>query len=177
MVVDEEGPGCSLSRRLPMGSVGEQRGSAANRGFQGRTVGALEAEVLAGGGHGGDTTLLEEDVHGDPSPHGGAHTTRAPVEADGLLQHVLLLAAVTRAHQRDGDALPRHVHDVVHGESPHPGDVALHPNPVLVPLDFGGCAVVAHVVDGRRCDEARLVKQLGSGLAVERVATCQPKTP
>mmetsp|Transcript_34878 Transcript_34878/g.58615 ORF Transcript_34878/g.58615 Transcript_34878/m.58615 type:complete len:244 (-) Transcript_34878:154-885(-) len=123
--------------------------------------------------HSRNAALLQEDVHRHSSPKGGRDSARPPVESHRLLAHVLLLPPVACAHQRHGDALARHVHDIVHSERLLHGAIHIDCDTMLLPLDGGDGTVVAHVMDGGRGEETRFDQKSGRRLTVERVTACQ----
>ena len=152
--------------------------------LQGGPVGAVGAlrELLLGAAEGDvlgavlwrlGADVVEEVAEAHARPVAGRDASGAPVEPDRLLDHVLLLAAVPGADQRDRDRDRRQSHEVVHGERLWLAAHALHGHPVLLPLDLCSRAVVADVVEARGGDEA-VAHEVGErGLAVEGVAARQ----
>mmetsp|Transcript_47872 Transcript_47872/g.148106 ORF Transcript_47872/g.148106 Transcript_47872/m.148106 type:complete len:241 (+) Transcript_47872:2417-3139(+) len=137
---------------------------------------ALEVHVavlLAGPG---DAEVGEHIAEPHAGPHAVGRCCAAPVEADGLLHHVLLLTAVACA-----DEGHREAHDrphfpggqVVHGQLAwlrHAGDLEA----MLIPGDLGHGTMVPHHVEGGRRDPARLLELGQRRLRVEGVSARQP---
>ena len=108
-----------------------------------------------------------------PQPHTSPEARRvtggAPVEADGLLHHVLLLAAVASAYQRHGNGERGHRNQLGHGQRERRVDHSVDADDVLVPALLRAVAVVADIVQRGRRDEALMEERLQRRLAVERV--------
>mmetsp|Transcript_30238 Transcript_30238/g.78186 ORF Transcript_30238/g.78186 Transcript_30238/m.78186 type:complete len:224 (+) Transcript_30238:1748-2419(+) len=102
-------------------------------------------------------------------PVAGAGARRTPVEADGLLHHVLLLPPVPRADQGHRNSYRRQGGDFVHSKLARLTHQALDGDPVLGPLDARRGAVVAHIVQAGGCHEAVLHEVLQRRLTVEGV--------
>jgi len=108
------------------------------------------------------------------APHGGGGAGRAPVEADGLLDHVLLLAAVTGADERGGKlAVGKLAHEAVHGEPGWALDKTGYFDGPVFPVGLGNWTVVADVVEWDWGDEAVVHEALQGGLRVEGVLPCE----
>ena len=133
-------------------------------------LGATEGDVLGALCRGLDSANLHEVAELDAGPVAGAGASWPPVEADGLGDHVLLLAAVSGADKGDRNGNAGKGHDLVHGERARLRHGAVHSDLVLRPLDARDGAVVAHVVVRHGGDEA-VVHEIGQlGLAIERMA-------
>mmetsp|Transcript_18663 Transcript_18663/g.62548 ORF Transcript_18663/g.62548 Transcript_18663/m.62548 type:complete len:682 (-) Transcript_18663:56-2101(-) len=117
------------------------------------------------------------------APHGRGPGRRAPAEADGLLDHVLLLAAVPGAHEQDRDLAKGQLLQVGHRDGRRLLNEAAEADPPVVPdllllprvceLDGDG-AVITHVVELGRTDEALLHDEGERRLAVEGVQAGEP---
>mmetsp|Transcript_9392 Transcript_9392/g.25331 ORF Transcript_9392/g.25331 Transcript_9392/m.25331 type:complete len:271 (-) Transcript_9392:68-880(-) len=117
--------------------------------------------------------MLQQVTQLHSSPVARAHSTGAPIEADRLLVHVLLLAPVSCAHHCDRDGHRGHRHDLVHGQGHGPLHQTIDLQPVLFPSDARGRTMVAYVVDGGRGDEACCHEVVHGGLTVQGVAACE----
>jgi hypothetical protein len=109
------------------------------------------------------------------APHGGGHGGGAPVEAHRLPYHVLLPAPVAGADERDGELHGGEVPDeLLHGEPRGAADEARHLDGPRSPVRPRHGAVVAHVVQRRRGDEAVAHEARQRRFAVERVLPGEP---
>eukprot|EP00967_Tisochrysis_lutea_P149011 scaffold285613_cov32-Tisochrysis_lutea.AAC.4 len=104
-----------------------------------------------------DAALEQEVAKKDALPNRGGHARSAPTESDRLFGQVLFLPAVASADERDGEG---------GGCINEAGNV----EPVRRPLDLRDCAVIAHVVERGRREEAVLHQLRQRGLNIERVA-------
>ncbi|ROW16682.1 hypothetical protein VPNG_01740 [Cytospora leucostoma] len=144
----------------------------------GQGVGALEADVPGAPGPGpgaaGDGTRPGEQlVQGHAGPQGGREARGAPGEAAGLADDVLLLAAVPRAHERDGvRGLLVFGEELAEGGGEGLLDQPLDaegPVEDLVVVDHGDGAVVPDEVEVLGGDEAFLPEGRQGRLDVEGV--------
>mmetsp|Transcript_37678 Transcript_37678/g.64262 ORF Transcript_37678/g.64262 Transcript_37678/m.64262 type:complete len:501 (+) Transcript_37678:1389-2891(+) len=102
-------------------------------------------------------------------PNIGRDTSGAPVESNGLTNHVLLLTAISGAHESYGKLTSGHVDNVVHAEVQLARDHAANAHAVLLPLDVRTGAVVAHVVKAGGGDELEFLVDVQRRLDVEGV--------
>ena len=109
-------------------------------------------------------------------PNIGGNAGGAPVETDGLADHVLLLAPIAGTYQRDGQLTRFHGGQLVHAdlkglrnETGRPPDANL----VLVPGQLRTGTVIAHVMQTRGRDETELVVNGQRRLDVEGMTASQ----
>mmetsp|Transcript_24664 Transcript_24664/g.65891 ORF Transcript_24664/g.65891 Transcript_24664/m.65891 type:complete len:450 (-) Transcript_24664:71-1420(-) len=136
----------------------------------------LEVHVAVFGSSLGNPDVLQQVAEAHACPDAVGYPPRAPVEANCLLGHVLLLAAIASADKTDGDAddlahLARC--NIVHGQLAGAWHAIDH-KLVALPRDFGHRAMVANDVQGWGRYPARLLQVLHGRLRVERVAPCEP---
>mmetsp|Transcript_12496 Transcript_12496/g.30326 ORF Transcript_12496/g.30326 Transcript_12496/m.30326 type:complete len:668 (-) Transcript_12496:2-2005(-) len=151
-----------VGERGPVEAVGELVGA-----LEAHEVGALRARL--------DARLDQEVPERNAGPVGARGPGGAPVEANGLLGHVLLFAAVARARDSDREGLlVGHVNDVLHRD----GERLLHEprdlNGVGIPVELRHGAVVANEVERGRRDHALIDELRERRLDVVRVPPRQP---
>jgi hypothetical protein len=161
--------------RRVQGPLARDAGAVLGSPAAGEVLGALEAHVEGAALAGHDAAAAEHVAEARTAPHGRGHAGGAPVEAHRLLHHVLLLAPVARARQRHGDLHGGEVaRQLLHGEPRGPPHEARHLHGPRRPVPPRHGAVVAHVVQRRRGDEAVVHQPRQRRLAVERVLPRQP---
>mmetsp|Transcript_44921 Transcript_44921/g.143070 ORF Transcript_44921/g.143070 Transcript_44921/m.143070 type:complete len:478 (-) Transcript_44921:1469-2902(-) len=136
------------------------------------SLGARKVNELVLRAHPRDADAREDVAQPNAGPHAVRHGGRAPVEADGLLRHVLLLAAVAGADVRDRDGhegAQAARRELVHGHLAGLRDAA-DVEPVRLPGQPRHRTVVAHKGDGGGCDPAGLLQLLQGRLGVEGMA-------
>ena len=155
------------------GAVGARAAILTVVRFRELALGTGEAHEPAAGTGLVDARAVEDDPERDALPVGVTDGGGAPVEADGLLDHVLLLAAVTRAHHEAREAIGRHLRELVHADGVGVWDVAGDFDAMGVPVELGHGAVVADDVQVDRGDEAVVEDLRGGRLDVEGVLACE----
>mmetsp|Transcript_1670 Transcript_1670/g.7453 ORF Transcript_1670/g.7453 Transcript_1670/m.7453 type:complete len:368 (+) Transcript_1670:237-1340(+) len=107
------------------------------------TLGAGEAHEPSAGSRLVNPRAVQDEPERDTLPVRVPHGGGSPVEPDGLLDHVLFLAPVTRAHHQAREAIGRHLRELVHADGVRVGHVPGDFNRVGVPVELWHGAVVA----------------------------------
>lgn len=119
-------------------------------------LGPFEAHVEGALLAGEDAAVTKHVAQPHAPPDRGAHRGSAPVEADGLLHHVLLLPAIARAHQRHRQLARREPQHVLHRVGRRPPHQPRHVDLPAIPRCARHYAVVAHVVQRGGRQKTRL---------------------
>mmetsp|Transcript_65971 Transcript_65971/g.148862 ORF Transcript_65971/g.148862 Transcript_65971/m.148862 type:complete len:254 (-) Transcript_65971:590-1351(-) len=134
---------------------------------------ARKVDVLMLLTHPGDAQVCEDVAQSHTGPDAVGHCASAPVEADGLLGHILLLPPVARADEGDREAHHRAdlpgdqiVHAQLASPTGHAGDFEA----MVTPGDLRHCAVIADDVQGGGRHPAGLLQLAQRRLRVEGVA-------
>eukprot|EP00959_Pyramimonas_sp_CCMP1952_P334949 7014263-Pyramimonas_sp.AAC.2 len=90
-----------------------------------------------------------------------------------MVEHVVLLPAISSGDQRNGECDCRHPLELVHREHLLLTHIAIDGQPMLLPVNFRNSGVVPHELDPGRCDEAGVDKEGERRFGVEGVATCR----
>mmetsp|Transcript_46475 Transcript_46475/g.88740 ORF Transcript_46475/g.88740 Transcript_46475/m.88740 type:complete len:277 (+) Transcript_46475:744-1574(+) len=126
---------------------------------------AHEAAALLRLGH---PSLGQHVSQGHAGPHGGGACSGTPVEPNGSLDLILLLASVARARHQARERDAGHGFNLVHGEGDGLTHVALDGQLVFLPFDLGYCSVVTHDMQIDWGDEPKVQEfRQPHGLAVE----------
>ena len=142
----------------------------------GKVLDADEFHVLASHILLADAGLEEQIAKHHALPNIGGNAGGAPVETDGLTDHVLLLAPIAGTYQRDGQLAGFHGGQLVHADLEGLRDEAgrsADADFVLLPGQLRTGAVIAHVMQAGGSNEAELIVDRDGRLDVERMTAGQ----
>mmetsp|Transcript_22528 Transcript_22528/g.49087 ORF Transcript_22528/g.49087 Transcript_22528/m.49087 type:complete len:350 (-) Transcript_22528:153-1202(-) len=121
-----------------------------------------------------NTGLQQQVTQQDTLPNIGGNSRGSPVKTNRLSDQVLFLAAVSGAHQGDGQLSGWHGRNLVHGEFQwirH--ERPSHSDGVVFPSELGAGGMIAHIMQRRRSNKLVLVQDRQGRFHIEGVLARQ----